>query len=249
MSPETEAFLESVRAAEDPTLADEDRVLRALQATLAAGAVVGSGAAGKVTQFGAWSVAGGFKGAAVIVGSLAIGGLAAVHWGATSAERAPASVASLASVTLPVPAVRPVATAAPEGLTAPPAAPVAPAPKASPAPALPERALRAATAPPAQAPASASAAGLRAELELLARAQAALRRGDGAAALSTLDAAPARHSQLGAERATLRILALCALGRVVEAQRAAALLERSEPGSLQRDVISRSCAGGALSPR
>ena len=98
----------------------------------------------------------------------------------------------------------------------------------------------------AQAPVSASGAGLREELLVLARAQAALRHGDGAAALSALDAA-SPGPQLGAERATLRILSLCALGRVAEARAVAAVLERSEPGSLQRDAISRSCAG-AQSP-
>lgn len=244
MNPETEAFLESVRDAEDPTLADEERVLRALQVTVAAGALVSSAAAtAKLTRFGSWSVSGGFKGGAAVVGLLAIGGLAAARWGATLE---PVPAASRLPAALPTPAARRVATVEPTPLPAPTTPSAAAAASTTPA-----RAARppAATAPPALAPAPASAAGLRAELLLLARAQAALRRGDGAAALSTLDAAPAGQSQLGAERATLRILALCALGRAVEAERVAAALERSEPGSLQRDVISRSCAGGERSPR
>jgi hypothetical protein len=90
---------------------------------------------------------------------------------------------------------------------------------------------------------------LRDELAVLARAQAALRRGDGATALSTLDAVALREPQLAAERATLRILSLCELGRSAEARGEADSLERREPGSLQRDVISRSCAGAGKSPQ
>jgi len=250
MNPETEAFLESVRDAEDPTLADEARVLRAVQVTVAAGAVVGSAAAtAKLTRFGAWSVSGGFKGGA-LVGVLAIGGLAAAHWGAAGVESAPTAAVFSTSAARPATAARPAlavrpALAAPAALPVPLASERVAPPAVTAGPALRARTTQSVASAVAR-PASAE---LREELAVLARAQAALRRGDGAAALGALDAAPPGQSQLAAERATLRILALCALGRVVEARRVAGVLERSEPGSLQRDVISRSCAGGAGSPR
>ncbi|HMJ15572.1 MAG TPA: hypothetical protein VK524_29350, partial [Polyangiaceae bacterium] len=61
MSPETRAFLDSVRNAEDPSSEDEARVLSAMRATLAAGALAGMGAtsASKLFEFlAAWGVPG-----------------------------------------------------------------------------------------------------------------------------------------------------------------------------------------------
>jgi hypothetical protein len=83
---------------------------------------------------------------------------------------------------------------------------------------------------------------LRAELELLGQVRAALDRGDGAAALQALDAHQTRDRVLLAERRAARILALCSLGRVDEARRAAVEFEAAHPRSVQRDVIARSCA-------
>lgn len=243
MSPETEDFLESVRGAEDPTLDDEHRVLRAVQVALAAGAVVGTAtAAPKLAGLFSGSAAGGFKTGAAAFCLLALGGLAAVEWlDAPSRVRAPvvAARAHGPAQQLPVPDASAGPAEASSGETPP-------------TPSRPEGRLRASVAiPSASSPASAPASvgsGLRDELAVLARAQAALRRGDGAAALSMLDAFVPREPQLAAERATLRILALCELGRIAEARREATRLERREPGSLQRDVISRSCAGVGESP-
>ena len=44
MSPETESFLDAVRSAEDPSRADEERVLSAVRAAVATGVVVGTAA-------------------------------------------------------------------------------------------------------------------------------------------------------------------------------------------------------------
>lgn len=59
------------------------------------------------------------------------------------------------------------------------------------------------------------------ELRLVRHAQTAIRRGDGAAALSLLDEHRDhfRDGQLSAERNTARIRALCLLGRVAQAER------------------------------
>jgi hypothetical protein len=105
--------------------------------------------------------------------------------------------------------------------------------------------------PAASTPADASGARLhrvdspsvREELALLAEVQAALRRGDGASALRRLDAHVTTDRQLAAERSAARVLALCALGRVQEARRAAAVFVREHPGSVQRDAVERACAG------
>src|SRR6185436_19373625 len=82
----------------------------------------------------------------------------------------------------------------------------------------------------AESPAS---SGLAAELALLQRAQAALRRGDGAGALRELDAFPDTGGQLLAERRAARVLAFCSLGRVAEARTLGAELVRSDPDSVQ----------------
>lgn len=274
MSSETEAFLASVRGAEDPTRADEERVLRAVQATIAAGALLGAVAASpKLARLTAWSAGSGFKGGAAVLGLLAIGGIAALHSGGTALQGAKPVAAPHQPHTQGI--ARPAATSvsakrigashqprstgiARPATTLRPAEPVQ-APAAPSAPLSSKRAARSAgtvfrtpassSASVRPPPESGPGSGLREELSVLARAQAALRRRDGAAALSILDGASPGQPQLGAERATLRVLALCALGRIVEARRVAVMLERMEPGSLQRDVLSRSCAGSAASPR
>ena len=74
------------------------------------------------------------------------------------------------------------------------------------------------------------------------RQQLALRQGDGEAALRALDTHTTDDRILLAERSAARILALCSVGRVAEARRAAARFRRDHPESVQRDAIARSCA-------
>ncbi|HEU5076397.1 MAG TPA: hypothetical protein VFU02_19530 [Polyangiaceae bacterium] len=259
MNPETQAFLESVREAEDPTPEDEGRVLAAVHATVAAGALIGTAAAtSRLSRLWAWSAGGGLKsGAALMVlVAAAAGGVAAVTAALApspdSSHARGGAVATLAPFPkppLPIPTPRSNPTPLPKAAPAPRLAPVAKPPpvpvatRSEPAP-LKEPAPRAEAAPEPSVTTS-----LRDELAVLARAQAALRRGDGATALQALDGSPARTPQLAAERATLRVLALCAVGRPAEARRVAAALQRLEPGSLQRDVISRSCAASPESQR
>jgi len=235
VSAETEAFLESVRRAEDPTPADERRVLAGVHAAVAAGALIGTAAAtSKWARLWAWSAGGGLKsGAAVVVLVAAAAAGVAALTGALTPSATPVqvrggAVAKLEPIARPAPVPQPERSLLPE-----PVAPPAPVVKHTPA------------ARPKPAPAASS---LRGELAVLARAQAALRAGDGAGALRALDSPSTRSPQLASERATLRILSLCAVGRPAEARRLAAALGRSDPGSLQRDVISRSCAGQETSP-
>jgi hypothetical protein len=80
------------------------------------------------------------------------------------------------------------------------------------------------------------------ELETLRRAQAALKRGDGAAALHELDAHELPEGALLAELQAARILALCVVGRIGDARRAAEEFARQHPGSPQQAAIASSCA-------
>jgi hypothetical protein len=83
---------------------------------------------------------------------------------------------------------------------------------------------------------------LRAELDLLQRVQAALRREDGATALAALEAHSAADGPLLAERQAARILALCLLRRVDEARVAAEAFIARHPRSAQRAAVAASCA-------
>lgn len=72
--------------------------------------------------------------------------------------------------------------------------------------------------------------------------QAALARGDGAAALRQLDQHVTNDRRLLAERRAARVLALCSLGRTSEAVQAMEVFLREHPASVQRSAVERSCA-------
>lgn len=82
-----------------------------------------------------------------------------------------------------------------------------------------------------------------AELVLLGKAQAALRAGDASSALALLDEHARRFSsgQLSAERQAARVLALCSLGRVVEARSMARRFLSQYPRSPLTQRINSSC--------
>jgi hypothetical protein len=236
MSPETRAFLDSVRDAEDPTSEDEARVLSAVRTALVAGAGVGlvAGAAKSSKLLGLAGLSGLKLGGAIV-------GLAAGVWfaGAALQERAPSRVPGGAGQPaagrseLPPPSRPSGAVASP----LPSAFVVSPVPSALVAgELLPENAERPVARP--RPPAS-----LREEIALLAAVQGALERGDGAAALGLLDRHVTSDRQLAAERKAARIHALCALGRSGEARELAAEFSHAHPASLQRAAIERSCAG------
>jgi hypothetical protein len=88
-------------------------------------------------------------------------------------------------------------------------------------------------AAPPREPAPSRAADARAELRLLQRAQAAVARGDFAAAMRPLTEHARRfgHGWLAQEREALRVKALWGLGRVREARRAADDFELHFPRS------------------
>lgn len=85
---------------------------------------------------------------------------------------------------------------------------------------------------------------LAGELLLIQRAQRALARGDGAAALEALDehARAHPHGRLTEERQAARVLALCAVGRSDEARVAAARFVARYPTSPHAARVRGACA-------
>lgn len=185
--------------------------------TLGAAAVASKSAAGGT---GGGIVAAFFKwlGVGLLLGSAVVSPLA-LRSTSPEAAREPASHAAPPE---PVPAPPRLALAAQPTPSAEPAprrrAPPAPAPAPPPAPAAePEAATAKFDAPPPSA--------LEAEIATLDAARRALKGGDPAAALATLERAPARA--LAAEASLLRVQALVAAGRVAEAQQIALAARRA----------------------
>lgn len=249
LSREARAFLDRMRHAEDPTREDEERVKRALDVAIAT-RVTGPGqrhAEGEQTSgapaadsmgrakavvakagAGAW-------GSSLSLLVLCAAALFAAGDGDRTAHRTPTPALVDAPRAMPggilpsEPGTAPGAVSqdgerpAPDGAGTAPGA--KPAPRRSSA-AVPKRSVP---------------SGFSAEVALIERVQAALRRGDGARALRQLDTFRGA-GQLLAERRAARVLALCSLGRVAEAQEVAAELLRADPSSLQSATIERSCA-------
>lgn len=208
--------------ARGPAPADRERMLAALETTIAAGGVAGSLTA---------AAKGGFKAAllshpiaASVVGLGAGCVLAVSVWLTRPGPR---------SSTTPVPA-----SSAAERLVAPPstAAELVPSPPRAevdrnevPPTAIPER----------KRPAPWND-DLAAEATLLQRAHDAYRHGQPAEALRLLQQHGAKYprSQLGVERSTLKVLALCALNRTDEARRTAATFP-SLPTALHGSCAAR----------
>jgi hypothetical protein len=232
MSPETEAFLASVRDLEDPSPEDAERVLLAVKRAAAAGVLVSVGS--NASDLCGWGLSG-LKAAAlmccVVLTAVAPSGIEQARIEQARIERAPSK---RRIPVVPVPAL-PLAEPTRVAVAVPPDS-VADAAERSTRPEANSRRIRS-HSPEAQAPS------LRDELAQLAQVQGALQRGDGAAALLLLnDATTAAGTQLVAERETARILALCALGRDEEARLRAVGFRHRHPGSIQLMALERSCA-------
>lgn len=208
--------------AKGPAAADRERMLAALETTIAAG-----GLAGSLTA----AAKGGFKAAllshpiaATVVGLGAGCVLAASVWLSRSEPRASMP---------PAPA-----SSAAERLVAPPstAAELVPSP--------PQAELHRNEVPPTATPERKRNASwnddLAAEATLLQRAHDAYRQGRAAETLRLLQQHGAKYprSQLGVERSTLKVLALCALNRTDEARRTAATFP-SLPTALDGSCAAR----------
>jgi hypothetical protein len=252
MRRETEAFLDLVRDAEDPTGADEARVQRSLRAAIAAGVGPSVDPSAEIngslegTSFGDALAQLGLSGAKLNL--LAVCAAATLAAGDTALPRGVDALGGLRTA-LPVGAAAPLDRGAVEA-PADAARPVAPAfnpepeaPTSTSSTRAPSRPVPVRAKPRARAAAApAAASSLRGELELLQRVQAALKRGEASSALQALDAHQTTDSTLLAERQAARILALCQLGRIEEARRAAAAFVKQHPDSLQRAAVDGSCA-------
>lgn len=241
MSESREELLRLARGAEDPAQADEERVLRALHSAIAAGASARVNVqldarpsahaslrtllAAPSAKLGAW-----------LAGLMTVGIVAVMALGRGPVPEAPHPVpAAPRQVSAPS-----TAADTPEVARAAFEAPDSTATAASRA-ATASRSARPA-AQPARPSAHSTSGALQAELELLRRVQAALRQRDGARALQELDAQPRAPGALAAEQQAARILALCLLGRVDEARRAALAFASAHPDSPQKAAIAGSCA-------
>ena len=251
MKSEGDIFLDLVRDGELPTAADEARVRRALHAALAAGTVA-SVAVPAALHAGWWSRSlVKFGSAGAKLGLLAVYATATLLTADTAQSPGADTAQAPGADTAQAPAGEATRISAAAARTEAPAEPGEPpaaaprepeqgsvrwppiAPASRPRPLLRQDSLR---------PNSLRANSLRAELDLLERVQAALKRGDGAAALRELEAHSTTDRILLAEREAARVLALCQLGRVVEAQKAAARFAVQHPDSVQQSVIAGSCA-------
>jgi RNA polymerase sigma-70 factor (ECF subfamily) len=239
MRRETDEFLELVRDAQDPTPADEARVLSALKATLAAGVTSNAIVAATLARPRSGATVGAVGSKLIVV--VACAAAAVFGSGDTTIISGSQAPQPTSSPRLLPPAV-PAREVVPEAVVPAPPRPAPGASRTTPRekPAgSPVRRPSAGNTPRAEVPRGNA---LRAELELLQRVQLALRQGDGEAALRALDAHATDDRILLPERAAARILALCSMGRVAEARRAALRFEKEHPESVQRDAIARSCA-------
>lgn len=253
MRPETRAFLAAVRDAEDPSAADETRVLAALRATIGGNPTsseLGGATGASATKGGLISSGGaGVKALAALLG-LSVG--AALVASAFSSERTASSVVSLSNASAvakaPPPSSAPAEMNTP--VPSPPPNVSVTSPAATPPAVTAASARRLARSPARPAPSeeAASSASLREEIALLAGVQSALERGNGAEALQRLERHVTTDRQFIAERRAARIKALCQLGRVSEAQGLATVFFRENAQSVQRTAVERSCAVPKTTP-
>jgi len=186
------------------------------------GAVVATGGAALATK--------GKVAAVVVVGLLAVTALVAYPRVKTTTTTPTAPATEIAARTLPepTPPARP-ADLPPEPL----AVPIAPAPTADPTIAAPAPTTTARPRAPATSSGAIDPDALREESALVSRARDALRGGDPATALATLETARVRFPRgvLGQERQVLTIEALAASGDRTGASRKATAFLKQFPGS------------------
>lgn len=215
-----EELVQAGRSALRPTDADRERVFHALQARL--GGSPAPDAIERLSTTPAKASLGFTKLAAVLVGMSVAGG---AMFALLRTKPTPASSTPTTSVSEVAPEVA--------GDETPQRAPSA-VPQTQP---LDEK--RAPSAPR-------STDSLAKEVAMLSQASADLHAGRPAAALSVLDEHQRKfpHGGLVQERASARIQALCALGRVTEAQAEVTRLARTSPNSLHLARARKACGFG-----
>ncbi len=222
LNPNTRALLDAARSFDDPTDADRDRVRAGVMMRIGGVAAAGTAAitAAKSSSAAASAapmIANALGGTSLFGGMLAKVGIGVVLAGAVAsgayvalrpAHHAPAAVVTV-PVAVPVaqPVAAPVATSADSEVAAVDPSDL-PLDDAKPSPARAGRA---------------HSADLEGEMKLLRTADAALRRGDSAAALSALNKHAALYPTgvLSQEREGVRAIALCTGGNLSQGQSAA----------------------------
>jgi len=251
LGPEASALLDAARWGDEPTAADEKRVLAAIGKHLAASSAVVAlvdtaskpleaatsvAAKAKASVYSAWAAKG--LAAVALVGAVGVGASMAVRATHRTIRRAPMATENpAAGVTQPanarrLEALEAVGSEGPAPSTA--NRPDVSAPSFGPAPVHESRARGA----------------VAAEVRMLTEAQADIQAGDAERALAILDAHSRRYPKgaLVEEREAARIAALCALGRVTEAREAADRFVRATPRSPQVGSVRASC-GGSIAVR
>jgi hypothetical protein len=257
LDPRTRALFDDAAPFEQPSAEDRARVRAKLArrfgagvlgggaATVAASKVAAAGAiAAPASAVGLLGLAGKVVGALLVVG-VASGGVAyGVH-----AYRAHAAPHPEAAPVAPAPAAvaaEPLVPPTPESLEPQDpsirAADPAGAPSTMPPPARGSGRASAAPGRASASPGASSTSSFAEELALLGDAQRALRGGDPARALDLTDrhAALYPHGQLAEERAGVRVLSLCALGRP-EASAQAERFLRVHPKAPLADRVRLAC--------
>ncbi len=257
LDPEGRALFRGARRDLAPSEADRARVEEALAvrfgvAAAAGAAVAGAatsasasvapaaagivGVSGGATTAGAAATAGGasalllatkWVGAAALVGVLGATGTAAYRatWRSTSTST-PTSTPTPTTTTTPTPTPTPAPTPTPVVMAPPPREQETPRPRVARA-------------------AAATAGSVGDETRMIRDADAALRSGDAARALTLLDAHAHSYPNgvLAEERAVERIFALCKLGRDDDARREGHRFLDAHPESPLAGSVAASCAG------
>ncbi len=254
ISPEEKAFLDWVRDADDPSPAQREQVRRGLVAAMG-GAAALSGAAAPAA---ASALASGATAAPGAVAPLLAGSGILVAKVVVVVALAGAAIGggALLYTSSRSPAAHRISAPSAEARASLPSAGASPSrPQSAPGPSmgsasseLPARpAPTIVHAPPAAAPSTEDVpvSTLESETLLVRAADASLRAGDPATALTLLDEHARRFPRgvLEEERAEERVLALCALGRDAEARAATASFLRDHAKSPLVAKVRHSCAG------
>lgn len=234
LGPDARALVQAGRRAARPTAADRERVLQAVQQRVTAGAAGTAAAAPALTKSLLWP-----WGSLAVVGLAVVGGLVMFSTRDEVARAAPSSD----PIALAAPAVagQPAADSAAAAVVSVNQAPVVAPADLAPAPLVLEPAVA------SKSRAARSSDRLAEEVAILERAEAQLHAGRHAAALTVLDEHRRKFPKgaLAQERVAARVQALCALGRVDEADRELGILTRLSPSSPHEGRARAACAGRA----
>lgn len=249
LGPDARALIQAAAHGDDPSADDERRIRNKLATRIVvAGAAGAAGVA--ATKVSSAAGAGGASmtpaaiatmslttkiGVAVAlvtatsVGAMALHGDSKIAGNAGTYDAPPAVIApSRAPILAPQPSLQTLVDAVE----------TPPAPPSSSSPASPTRAV------PNSQPKTAVKDTILEEAKLLRQARAALDGNDGRAALRALDEHATRfpNGALSEERSAVRVLALCAAGRLEEARSQARAFLSARPQSPMAEQLRRSCA-------